>query len=847
MKNKLPLLISSAVLLLVGCNQAGTSSNPSAPDQSVPVFTSSEGEDTLPSRPVSVTLPNEGDAAPDCLEFDGELVRFDNKDLHEDDSLMPAKWANYGVHSPYIFKAGDTYYLYSSTPDRSVGVRAYKSKDLKHWEFAQGSGLGMGYLVKDKKSGNAKAPKVLLHKGKYYLYFNNGNGYQVYEGETPEGPFSFSHSLGDNSMDEGYIFKADGENCFFFGGGEDGIYVYEMDDDLNVDSKSKTLIEATKKSSFSQEERSSTAPFVIEKDGYLILSFSRIDEDFASFRSYTVAALDADFTSASSLAASFVNNRRGPVLLNTEDEKGYVGTGHLSFVEGTDLSSTYGVYTTLDHEGVRSLNIDPVSFAGPDIMMASRKEGSIGMYAPSYVLSGYEDEGKILSDVATESNYTATFSFTEAESALFSYSSRNKTFFAGKQGESMAVGCRENGLVTTLYETPFVEGYHQVKVETNDGHISVSLDGSIVVNNWKTSLPLNGKIGYEVAEDYEIGYTAFTNSNSKSATTQTFVAGESTVYGGAYLKESNLNKGSGTFVETRGDSSFQGNEILRLANNRDFARYALDVKEAGRYAVELTINYDFAYYGQSVGVRVGKNSEIIYPTKNVGGNRYVRVLGPEFNVEKGLNEVFIENLSKANLDLASFRLVPVSETAPMFESPLESFEGKGISYLTDFIVEDDFELQKSVQTYEGVNNFAYVGDDTITDFRMQIKVAISSLPNPNSAILLGFRCGNYCSSSADPSGSMTGYVLAIGPSKMTLRRSNYGEDVTLASVDRTLSTKEYFVFEIAAIGNTISVYKDDTRLMEVTDPFAISSGHLGFGTTDASVFFHDLVVSGGQY
>ncbi len=845
-KNSLLILLACS-LFITSCTQ--NKNKKDSIDEIEVSFPEDDDDEKEPVTPPTATLPNEGDAATDALIFEGNLAHFSNKELHENEELIQAKWNDYGIKMPYVYKFNDTYYLYVSTPELSTGVRAYKSKDLIHWDFADKAGLGMGFVIKDKKSGGAFAPRVLYHNGEFYLYYNNSNGYQLYKGPTPEGPFTFVDSLGDKSSTPGYIYKASHEKFYFFGAGEDGIYVYDMTTDLKVDAKSKTLIEATEKSAFFKGKRTATSPFVITVNGYTYLTYSRTDDDFASYRTYACSAKQLDITNASTVAKSFFNQNQSALMLNTESSRGYTGLGDLCIVEGPDVSRFYGCYTSLKSEGIREFNIDPIYFSDANLTIAPRREDSNGFYTAGYELTDARlSDGKIMSDKIT-SNYSASMNFTKVKSAYFSYTNSGTNYYLKKNGENIVFGLKENGLDKVITTLPNQEIEYQLKVDAYENYLSVSLNEEPLLINYQSSIPLTGKLGYEVDSDYEIGYTTYSLASHKDVDKNDFKPAEATIYAGMFMdgdKYCNFSSESGLFEETKHNSGFYGSQVLSLAKFKDYARYLVDVKKAGHYGLEMVFNYDFAYCGQNIGLRIGRSDEVIYKTTNIGGSYYVRTLTAEFDVEKGMSEVFIENLSNASFNLVSFRLVETSKTLPSFQNNLKTYSDKGISYLSDFLIGEDMDGGQCTQTYANSNNLAYVGNDCITDFSYSIDVAIGSIPNPDSCIMLGFRLTNWCDSSVDQLDSATGYILAISSNRTNLIRVNYGQSYTLGTYDRTFSTKTYINFNISMFGNKIKITFDDKKMFSLTDDFAVSSGHLAFGTRDALIYFSNVSVTGGN-
>ncbi|GHV49140.1 glycosyl hydrolase family 43 [Bacteroidia bacterium] len=119
--------------------------------------------------------------------------------------------ADINIRDPYILPDATSgyYYMYASSSVKGKdgqllgGVKAYKSKDLQHWEAAK-----QVFTVPDNNwiTGGVWAPEVHFHKGKYYLFATLNSdiewkkaqpdwakftfrGTQVFYSDSPEGPF----------------------------------------------------------------------------------------------------------------------------------------------------------------------------------------------------------------------------------------------------------------------------------------------------------------------------------------------------------------------------------------------------------------------------------------------------------------------------------------------------------------------------------------------------------------------------------------------------------------------------------------------------------------------------------
>ena len=88
-----------------------------------------------------------------------ERMTYENKFLED---RIPNQWPSYGIGDPFVYRFNGKYYLYCSTKDNYVGVRAWVSEDLMDWTPITGEGLKTGYVCEDKTTTSAYAPEGTL-------------------------------------------------------------------------------------------------------------------------------------------------------------------------------------------------------------------------------------------------------------------------------------------------------------------------------------------------------------------------------------------------------------------------------------------------------------------------------------------------------------------------------------------------------------------------------------------------------------------------------------------------------------------------------------------------------------
>ena len=128
-------------------------------------------------------------------------LKFDNKTKHQAD--------------PYVFKDGDTYYLYPSDGFGADGVPVYTAKDpLGEWHYE-------GIAAKFEDTKYYWAPSVIKYKGKYYMYLSifRGDNFEfmhVAESDSPLGPFKSEKMLYNEFSIDSHIVETESGLFLFF-------------------------------------------------------------------------------------------------------------------------------------------------------------------------------------------------------------------------------------------------------------------------------------------------------------------------------------------------------------------------------------------------------------------------------------------------------------------------------------------------------------------------------------------------------------------------------------------------------------------------------------------------------
>ena len=836
MKKKNLLLSFISLAFLVGC---ASSSNDVVNIEEKPATLDDvsfpKDEEEKDNVPAPATLPEAGSEAVKALDITANLNYFNNNDLHN----LNGQWNGYGIHHPYIYKFNDTYYLYTSTPSTNVGIRAYKSNDLISWSFADKAGFPLGYISKARETFGAYSPRVIYHNDLFYLYFNSPSGFSLFTSETPEGPFTYHKKLNYSSSFSGYIYKGLEGKLFFISGEEESLVVYDMKNIDEVDLNSRAVVESTIISQYQGETLNCDYPVLSDINGVLYLTYSQASESYTSYRSDYVVALEPNYSSSYELAKSFRHSSEGPLLVATNEKDGDVGLGDLSLVEGLDMVSYYGVYTSREDDSIRRLNISPIFYNGAKLSLTHRETHTPINQVEVKSISDVSYLEKNITDENLERYFTYEVNAKNIKEIYFGYKTNNNTFVLSFENNKVSLIQKENGLAKTLLEKEINSKDHNVKVVV-DEKAYIYLDDYLLVNGLEVGDKIIGKVGYLKGSDTVLRSTRYVNVSNNQNEQQVFKPAEGNILSSTYYKEMSSIYAEEPLKLVTNNSIEFGKYYLDMSKLHDYARWLVDVKEDGHYGLEMVYNASFGYYRNSFGLRVGANNpEYIYTAPSIKDTGYVRTMTAEFDVVAGLNEILVENLSNGVLRLIDLRLVKLSSHTPSFNASLASYASKGVYYVADFTLNSDFNAH---QTYEGARSFAYVGDNTISDFALDVDVAFSVSLMISGHVMIGFRCNHFAFSRKDNNESSIGYFLEISQFQMKLVKHNYGYGVTMGVMDLSNSIDVFATYHISMVGNTITVYKESLKVFSVVDPYAISSGHLAFGGYDTVGLIRNLDV-----
>ncbi len=814
----------------------------------------------------SFTVPEVSYSTYDNLDFSdysdtGEAV----------ESNIADQWSKYGVGDPYIFRFNGVYYMYCSTKDRNDGVRAWKSTDLINWEKCNPEGLKdeggneilpAGYVSMDPVIVGAYAPEVYYFNGIFYMYSSPaGSGHYVFASDSPEGPFvRVTDNFGMNI--DGSVFIDDDESIYFLTADTQGITIRTMESmtDINVSSpdyKSATLSSAN-------IGGWTEGPMMIKREGIYYLTYTGTNVLSEGYRvSYSTE------TDGNSIVErdSFTAGVDLPVLLQVSEEENFKGLGHSSTVLGPDLDSYYLAYHTYKGPGpYRSMAIDRLVFNGTQMSVDGSARGSIAANLPAFTVADGSSltasDGKLLSSSSTGNVFSAEFNFVgDCAECIVAYQDAGNYAYVRVDYNNHKIRLlkRASGQTSVVAEGTLVNDFdedvlHTVRVAYADGKADVHFDNMCKISNASISLT-GGKIGYANVGADSVYATTFSNVAKGYSDRIELKQSGASIGASNYLPENyfsdvnsySLGSGSGLSVvdiddEYETDEGYNGAYQLKLANKGDFARYLTYFKKDGHYGLRLT--YDQKYAGTQIGIQYNSGDVRVVTLPEVATSEtgcMISTFVDEYDMKKGVNFITIYGAGDETA-FVSYTFEEKSAGEFVFENSLEDVMMKGATYSTMFRLVDGGHATRG-----GSIMLCYVGDDTLSNFEVEVDMTFSSVSSYRAGLLIRGR--NFATAQGDGISSIQGYYVALNNRLVSLSKFNYGYSQTnieaeSIGISTSEMTKHTFKLKVVADGNTLTIYLDGQEIISYTDAHAFLTGHIGIYSEGAEVVYKNLKIKG---
>lgn len=849
-------LCALSAVLLLGCAACGTDNADGASLSGERVSTYSAAQE-----PVSnYTDPNT------------VVKTYDNKAYNEyllgkGNSSIANQWEGYGIGDPFVMRWNGMYYLYVSSLDSETGVRGYKSADLVSWAPMTGAGLSEGYVAEGDETLAAYAPEVYYFNGTFYMYSSpGGNGHYIFTADNPEGPFTVQTGNFGHSID-GSVLIDDDEQMYFTYASNGGIQMARMQNMLYEGFNAGQLLNNTSIGGWTE------GPYILKKDGTYFLTFTgnHVASDGYRIAYATATSLPANYRKA------FTRAQNNPLALETESA--LKGVGHSSTVMGPDMDSYYLVYHYLNSSGGpnRSLGIDRLTFDGKMMSVAPRLEDSVKPSLPAFFATERDEEKFetadtfLLSKTAAPASFTAEYNVTGSgvTTYVFGYSDANNYMDVTVDLSAKTVklnktvgGTTSEVAGGTLKNEFLADKLHTVRVAARDGKVDVAFDNMTKIDDATLTVPA-GRIGYKSLDaNATVGYTAFSDvamgmSDEKEAKQITsYVGAKNYLRDDTFTAAPKLSSSSKLTSISRPkdpeadyDYRFDGWSNLKLGGSGDSVSYLLYNGVKGRYGLELV--YPASDAGKKIGVKLdGVNGGTVYKctlpavdaqsvSDDYGiGDPYVKAIVGEFEMEAGARILRLENVGDS-VSFTAFRFIETANVTPVFENSLSDYVDKGVDYKTIWKLKDGGHYAKA-----GNRQLVYFGDNTLTDFTLEIEMKLEGQTGSGSAGIV-FHARNYAASPHDSVSSMQGYYLYARNDACGIERLNYADDrnENFASNARLgFTSDQFYKIKIQVRCNLITVWLDGEQIFSVTDAWNLANGKIGLYTDGAAAVFKNLKI-----
>ncbi|MEK3889353.1 family 43 glycosylhydrolase [Bacillus sp. FSL K6-3431] len=760
-------------------------------------------------------------------------------------SELSNEWPDYGNGDPYILRHNGMYFLYVSTKDSRVGIKAWSSQDLVNWTYA-------GLVTEDERTTSAYAPEVVYWNGRFYMYTSPaGQGHYVLSSESPTGPFEVETENLGMSID-GSVFIDDDGSWYFTNAGDKGIVGHKMADPYTFDYGVNTNVFLG---------HWTEGSMIIKKNGHYYMTYTGNHVFSKGYRiNYAV--------SDENPLEGYEVPEHNPIIISTRDD--FNGLGHNSIVLGPNLDSYYAVYHNLigrSTEGppVRKMNIDRFVFNGKKMDVLGPTNFDVPIpERPVYEKRWSEDEEPILedekrwlSDEKTEAYYTAEYNLKINESTeksqfavLLSYEDENNFGSISINLEEKRIDLNQvrDGVEKVLGSGNYPNEFdftklHTLRVENKKTRTIVFLDGMNKIEVENTDFG-RGEIGYEF-ENVEpaLAYTAFSNHVDSSSDFEVYKPLPGTIEAVHYLEGENRGFYIKNPLEKEGYRSKvpirlkeNGAYSVSLMDKGDWLKYKVNAMETGMYEVSAVINPHSLKKDIAIGISIDdqkvdtfkvSKKEIDLETESL------KVRLGKVKMEKGLHVLKLM-LERGEVEVDHLEVYRVSDEEIDIPNGFSEVE------------EDDIH-GSWMQKEEGVNSNStedmkmYVGDEKWTDLEVHSTFEINNEFMDDAGLLV--RVTNESNFEHQVRDSLIGYYLSFNTREIALQKLNY-DSTLLKAVSVSLEQGKEYQLRVLVQANELKVFLDDDKepIISYKDPDALMYGKVGVRSVYSDVFFKNIAI-----
>lgn len=740
---------------------------------------------------------------------------------------------DYGIGDPFVMRYDGKYYMYpsSSHPENGVtGVKVFSSDDLVNWTYE-------GFAVEDAEANYAYAPEVVYYNGWFYLCESPaGQGHYIYKSQSPTGPFEQVTDNFGRKIDGAYWIGDDGQLFFLY---PDGNVMHIAPIDM------ATMLPGVEGSLAGTLNGWTEGPGMFRRGDILYLTYTGNAVTSDSYRVGYSYQLGTD------PEGMFIMPDNNILILETGPDN-FRGLGHSSNVIGPDLDSWYTAYHNL------------ISTAGPQrgymVDKLVTNGGSVMANGPTYWDTAVPERPDCetreaadgwFSETASEKVFTAEYNFTPAAGGttrlIFSYKDDNNyceaiwddslkmlTVNAVSGGATQELGCE-------MIDFLSADVLHTLRVEQGANRLLVYMDAMRKVDAEHKGIA--GKIG--VAGDAKFGYIAYSNDAFGTGDFETvkqlpgafpavhYLKGENRGFSIEKAKVQSDGIRQGEKESTVYDDLTGGNQ-LKLTTAGDWVKYAVSANTDGYYAFSARLNT--LSEGARLQVIVDNKDVYTYTVPDAGlQDSMVNLLLGHLPLTAGQHTLKIR-LIKGKLQVDSFRFEPSNPMEITYENALNEINEQGWDYIGNWKIIDDAHTARM-----GDTAFAYAGDDRLTNFTLEVEVAMTEEATIYDAGIM-FRATHHVPS-ASIDENFCGYYLSLRNDQVTLSRYNYGaENLDLFGVDWLQG--EFHKIKVVMNNNHIQIYVDDmdTPVIDYYDPNAFLTGQVALCSNKAGCSFKNFKI-----
>lgn len=746
---------------------------------------------------------------------------------------------DYGIGDPFVMRYDGKYYMYpsSSHPENGVaGIKVFSSDDLVNWTYE-------GFAVEGEEANYAYAPEVVYYNGAFYLCeAPAGQGHYIYKSDSPVGPFE--------RVTDNFGRKIDG--AFWIGDDGQLYFLYPDNNVMNIAPiDTQTMLPGIETSLAGTLNGWTEGPGMFRRGDMLYLTYTGNAVTSDSYRvgySYQMG-LDPE--------GQYIMPDNNLLILETGPDN-FRGLGHSSNVIGPDLDSWYTAYHNLISTAgpQRGYMVDKLVTNGGMVMANGPTYSEVSVpERPDFETRGTDDMQTAgewsLSDQSSEKVYTVEFNFIPQAGGVshmaFGYKDQNNYCQVSWDDTTKTLtlsaisGGKEEILGSETIDFLNADVLHTVRVEQGATRLLVYIDAMRKLDvQYKGTA---GQIG--VAGDAQWSYVAFSNDALGTSDFDTvkmiegsfpavhYLKGENRGFSikNAEVKDDGIRQGE---KENTGYDEFSGIYTLKLDTAGDWVKYAIRVTGEGYYGISADISSASA--GARFQVIVDSKDIYTYTVPKSGiKDDFANLLLGHIPLTEGEHTLKIR-LAEGSMEVASFTLEPSNPTELVYENALDEINEQGWSYIGNWKIIDGVHTARS-----GDTAFAYAGDDKLTDFTVEVEVAMTEEASIYDAGILLRAKHHVISNSMDE--SFCGYYLSLRNDQVTLSRYNYGsENLDLVGVDWLQG--EYHKIKVTMKNNHIMVYVDDMDepIMEYYDANAFLYGQVALCSNKAGCSFRNFKI-----